>query len=55
MSKAHPQMSDEYIVKQKIRNERAEERQLLRESKEIYYTIFSGLSVTHRSKLAQIK
>ena len=55
MSKAHSNMSDDYLIKQRIRAERTEERRILQLAKKIYYEEFKALSVTHRSKLALIK
>ena len=55
MSKAHPQMSDQYLYKQKRRNERTLERKILQQAKIEYQRIYNSPGIYHRTKLNQIK
>ena len=55
MSKTHPNMSQEFTYKRKIRVERKMERNLLLKAKEIYHEIYGFGSILYRSKLNQIK
>ena len=55
MSKAHPQMSDQYLYKQKRRNERTLERKILQQAKIEYQRVYNSPGIFHRTKLNYIK
>ena len=55
MSKAHPHMSGQYQYKQQRRNERIDDRKLLKAAKKEYFKLYGAGPIIYRNKLNHIK
>ena len=55
MSKAHPNMSEDYVKKKEKREARQPKRELLKIAKTIYFAEYGHKSILFRNRLNDIK